>query len=104
MKPEAEARLEKANDLREQAQEFQKMARLEDISVRQVDYWKKTKKGDRNYPRLVCSWREGDKVITKYLGSCAKIGQAEALQKAKRLKSKALERNIRDSADSAQEG
>lgn len=34
MNPEAEARQERAKDLVEQAQEFQKMARLEDISVR----------------------------------------------------------------------
>lgn len=90
MEHEAEARQEKAKELREQARAFQAKAMLEDIRVRQVEYWKKTKKGDRNYPRWVCSWQEGEKIITKYLGRRAKMSQLEALQKAKRLKADAL--------------
>ena len=50
MEQEAEAREEKAKELRVQARALQEKARLEDISVRQVDYWKKTKKGDRIIP------------------------------------------------------
>lgn len=90
LESEAKVRLEKAKELMEQARVLQENARLEDVSVRQVDYWKKTKKGDRNYPRWVCSWQECDKIITRYLGSCKKMSQPEAEQKAKRLKAEAL--------------
>jgi len=44
----------------------------------------------RAHYRWACSWREGDKTVTKYLGSCRKISQAEALEKAKKLKATAL--------------
>jgi hypothetical protein len=44
----------------------------------------------RAHYRWVCSWREGDKTVTKYLGSCRKISQAEALEKSKKLKATAL--------------
>jgi hypothetical protein len=63
---------------------------LEDTTVRENPITKQTKKGERIYYRWVSSWQEGDKTVTKYLGSVKKIGQIEALQKAKKLKSEAL--------------
>jgi hypothetical protein len=90
MEAEAVARELQAAKLREEVQKLLERARLEDVSIRQVDYWKDTKKGSQNYPRWVCSWQEGDKIVTKYLGSCKKIGRAEALDRAKRVKAEAL--------------
>ena len=44
------------------------------------------KKGEtKTYYRWYCSWHNGGKTITKYLGSCRKMSEAEALEKAKRL-------------------
>jgi hypothetical protein len=91
LKAESTARQERAKELNEKAKGLQNRARLEDLSVRQVDYWKDTqKKGRQNYPRWVCSWQEGDKVITKYLGSSRKLSREGALQKARKMKAEAL--------------
>lgn len=72
--------------LQQEARERQSVTRLEDLTVRQVDYWK----GRQNYPRWVCSWQEGDKIVTKYLGNCRKMSEAEALHKARAMKAAAL--------------
>ena len=91
LKAESTARLEEAKKLNEEAKGLQNRARLEDLSVRQVDYWKDTKrKGKQNYPRWVCSWQEGDKIITKYLGSSRKLSREAALGKARKMKAEAL--------------
>jgi hypothetical protein len=42
------------------------------------------------YYRWYCSWHDGSKTVTKYLGSCRKISEAEALEKAKILMEEAL--------------
>jgi len=91
LEAEATARQERAKVLQQAVRELQSVARLEDLTVRQVDLWKDTqKKGRQNYPRWVCSWQEGDKIVTKYLGSCRKMGEGEALQKARAMKAEAL--------------
>jgi hypothetical protein len=49
------------------------------------------KKGEtKTYYRWYCSWHDGSKTVTKYLGSCRKISEAEALEKAKKLMEEAL--------------
>jgi len=60
--------------------------------VRQESRIKRTKAGEKAYPYWVCSWREGSKVVTKYLGSCSKMSEGEALDKARRMKAYALAR------------
>ena len=80
----------RAKELKKAAKDLNLSARLEDITVRQNPITRQTKKGDRIYYRWLCSWQEGDKTITKYLGSCKKISEAEALGKAKKLKAAAL--------------
>jgi hypothetical protein len=51
----------------------------------------RNKKGDeKTYYRWYCSWHDGNKTVTKYLGACSKMSEAEAIEKAKRLKAKAL--------------
>ena len=88
---ESTVRQERAKGLKEEAKELQNRARLEDLSVRLVDYWKDTKRKSRqNYSRWVCSWQEGDKIITKYLGSSRKLSREGALQKARKMKAEAL--------------
>jgi hypothetical protein len=52
---------------------------------------KRNKKGEeKTYYRWYCSWHDGNKTITEYLGSCRKMSETEAFEKAKRLKSEAL--------------
>ena len=77
--------------LRLEAKELQDRARLEDLTVRKEALVKTNKKGEkREYPRWVASWREGDRYRKVYLGSCRKMGEGEALQKARKLKAEAL--------------
>jgi hypothetical protein len=49
--------------------------------VRQNPITKQTKKGERIYYRWMCSWQEGDKTVTKYLGSCKKMSEVEAFER-----------------------
>ena len=80
----------RANELKKEAKDLNQSARLEDITVRESPITRQTKKGDRINYRWLCSWQEGDKTVTKYLGCCKKMIEAEALRKAKRLKAEAL--------------
>lgn len=47
-------------------------------------------KGKKTYTYWMASWREGDKVRNVHLGSCKKLSQSDALQKARTMKAKAL--------------
>ena len=60
----------RARELKKAAKDLNQSARLEDITVRQNPITKQTKKGDRIHYRWICSWQEGDKTVTKYLGCC----------------------------------
>ncbi len=91
LEAQATARRERAKELRQEADELQERARLEDLSVRQEALVKQTKKcGERTYYRWVASWREGDKIRKVYLGSCKKMSEGEALQKARKMKAAEL--------------
>ena len=79
-----------AAKLREQARELQEKARLEDITVIEEPLVKVTKKGERTYYRWVAVWRVDGKYKKVYVGSCRKLSQAEALQKARKMKAEAL--------------
>lgn len=76
--------------LKEQACELEDAARLEDLNVWEDSIIKRTKGGERKYGRWMAGWREGDKVRKVYLGSCRKISQADALQRARKMKAEAL--------------
>jgi hypothetical protein len=80
----------RAKELKTAAKDLNQSARLEDITVRRNPLSKPTRKGDRIYYRWVCSWQEGDRTVSKYLGSCKKMSEAEALRKARKLKAEAL--------------
>lgn len=51
---------------------------------------KNIKKGSKTYRYWMASWREGDRVRNVHLGSRAKMDEAAALQKARRMKAGAL--------------
>lgn len=76
--------------LRVQARELQEKARLEDIAVWADSIVRQTTKGEKKYDRWLAGWREGDRVRKVYLGSCRKMSQAEALQKARKMKAEGL--------------
>ncbi len=81
----------RAKELDKTASALEVHARLEDLTIRQAPIIKKIKKGEvRTYYRWLCSWREDGKVITRYLGSTKKMDQQQALEKARKLKARAL--------------
>ncbi|MCK9440344.1 MAG: hypothetical protein M0Q13_02870 [Methanothrix sp.] len=82
--------------LQEQSRELQEQARLEDLTVWADSIVKQTKKGEKKYERWLAGWREGNMIRKVYLGSCKKMSQEEALQKARKMKAKALEARSTD--------
>jgi hypothetical protein len=77
---------EEAEKLKSQAEALKTQARLEDLTVRVAEKIKTTKKGSKSYTYWMASWREGGKVHNVHLGSCRKISEEEALQKAREMK------------------
>ena len=52
---------------------------------------KRNKAGEeKTYYRWYCSWHNGKKTVRLYLGSCIKMSEAQALEKAKKLKARAF--------------
>lgn len=87
----AEVKSHRAAELRKAAEDLANVARLEDLSVIQEPLIKTTKKGEkRTYYRWVASWKENDKIRKVYVGSCKKMSQEDALQKAGKMKAQAL--------------
>ena len=88
---------EKARELQEEADKalseavtLRPVARLEDLTVWQMEKTKTTKKGSRSYHYWVANWREGGKVRNVHLGSCNKMDEETARQKARAIKAKML--------------
>ena len=88
---------EKARELQEEADKalseavtLRPVARLEDLTVWQMEKTKTTKKGSRSYHYWMANWREGGKVRNVHLGSCNKMDEETARQKAQKLKTEAL--------------
>jgi len=80
----------RANELEGESRTLKGAARLEDLTLWQMEKAKTTKKGSKTYLYWMASWREGDKVRNVHLGSCRKVDHETALQKARALKSEAL--------------
>jgi hypothetical protein len=72
-----------------QARELEALARLEDITVWEDSIIKQTKKGEKKYGRWLAGWREGGEIHKAYVGSCRKMNQEEATQKAREMKKEA---------------
>ena len=52
---------------------------------------KRNKAGEeKTYYRWYCSWHNGKKTVRVYLGSCIKMSEAQAIEKAKKLRAEAL--------------
>jgi len=88
---------EEARKLEQQADELKAesgalvgAARLEDLNLWQMEKEKTTKKGTKTYGYWMASWREGGKVRNVHLGSCRKVDNETALQKARKMKAEAL--------------
>jgi hypothetical protein len=64
-------------------------ARLEDLHVFIVKKPGGKKSKFREYWHA--AWRNGDKVVQKYIGCCSKMSKAEAQKKARRLKAQNLQ-------------
>ena len=79
-----------ADSLQAEAEALKGAARLEDLSVWVMEKAKTTKKGSKTYGYWMASWREGYKVRNVHLGSCAKMDQDVAIQKARKMKAEAL--------------
>lgn len=79
-----------ADGLQAEAEALKGGARLEDLSVWEMEKVKTTKKGSKTYGYWMASWREGDKVRNVHLGSCAKMDSEAAMQKARAMKAEAL--------------
>jgi len=87
LQSEADQTLAESEDLKHQA-------RLEDLHLWQMEKNKTTKKGTKKYDYWMATWREGGRVRNVHLGSCAKMDAQAALQKAMKLKSAYLEREM----------
>ncbi|NYT09130.1 MAG: hypothetical protein GKC09_04205 [Methanosarcinales archaeon] len=79
-----------ADSLKAEAEALKEAARMEDLSVWVMEKAKTTKKGSKTYHYWMASWREGDRVRNFHLGSCAKMNQEVAMQKARKMKAEAL--------------
>ncbi len=90
MVPAAKIRQDEADRLKAKASALKGAARLEDLHVWQMEKVKGTKKGSKTYTYWMASWREDDKTRNVHLGSCVKMSQAEAMEKAKAMKAEVL--------------
>ena len=80
----------RADELKAEAEALKETARLEDLTLWQMEKAKTTKKGSKTYHYWMASWREGGKVRNVHLGSCRKVDHETALQKDRKLKAEAL--------------
>ena len=80
----------RADELKAEAEALKVAARLEDLHLWQMEKVKTTKKGSRNYHYWMANWREGGKVRNVHLGSCGKMDEETARQKARAIKADAL--------------
>ncbi len=91
MEPAARIRQDEADRLKAEAEALQIQARLEDLQVWEMKKTKTTKTGSQSYGYWMATWREGGKVRNVHLGSCRKLSRDQAMQKARAMKTKALE-------------
>jgi len=81
---------QQADELKAESGALVGAARLEDLNLWQMEKEKTTKKGTKTYGYWMASWREGGKVRNVHLGSCRKVDNETALQKARKMKAEAL--------------
>jgi len=79
-----------ADELKAEAEDLKGAARLEDLTLWQMEKAKTTKKGSKTYFYWMASWRVDGKVRNVHIGSCKKVDRETALQKARKMKTEAL--------------
>jgi hypothetical protein len=87
---EARTLEDRAAGLQAEAEALKEAARLEDLHLWRMQKVKTTKKVKKTYGYWMASWREGDRVRNVHIGSCAKMDEETALQKAREIKAEAL--------------
>jgi len=75
------------------AQALKLQARLEDLTVWQMEKVKQSRKGSKTYTYWMASWREGGKTRNVHLGSARKMDVEAARRKARERKAEALHAN-----------
>ena len=73
-----------------QAEALKLQARLEDLTVWEMEKVKESKKGCKTYTYWMASWREGDRTRNVHLGSARKMDAEAARQKTRERKAEAL--------------
>jgi regulator of replication initiation timing len=87
---EAQRLQEDADKALEESEVLKLQARLEDLTVWEMEKTKSNKKGTKTYTYWMVSWREGEKVRNVHLGSSRKMDAEAAKQKARKMKAEAL--------------
>jgi hypothetical protein len=90
---EAQRLQEEASSALVQAEALKLQARLEDLTVWEMEKVKTTKKGSKKYAYWMATWREGGKTRNVHIGSCAKMDVETARQKARNMKAEAIHVN-----------
>lgn len=90
LEPAAREREREAERLEGEALEALERAKLEAVTVYLVGVKKTTAKGPKTYKYYFASWKVGDKVVNKYIGSPRKMTLEEAEEKARDLKARSL--------------
>jgi predicted acyl esterase len=98
---EAERLQSEADAALAEAQALKLQARLEDLTVWQMEKVKQSRKGSKTYTYWMTSWREGNKTRNVHLGSSRKMDASEARQKARERKAEALGAPARRCSSSA---
>jgi len=73
-----------------EAEALKLQARLEDLTVWEMEKVKQSRKGSKTYSYWMATWREGGKTRNVHLGSSRKMDAAEARQTARERKAEAL--------------
>ena len=90
---EAHRLQEEANEALAQAEALKIQAKLEDLTVWQMEKVKQSRKGSRTYTYWMASWREGGKTRNVHLGSTRRMDAEAALHKARKMKAEAIHVN-----------
>ncbi len=73
-----------------EAETLKLQARLEDLTVWEMEKVKQSRKGSKIYSYWMASWREGGKTRNVHLGSARKMDAEAARRKARERKAEAL--------------
>lgn len=90
---EAQKLQEEADKALAEAEALKLQARLEDLTVWEMEKVKQSKKGSKTYTYWMASWREDYRTRNVHLGSSRKMDAEAALQKARKIKAEAIHVN-----------